>query len=725
MSFKAPIEKPLCSVLLLIIVSLFSVLSYATGQGVYGARNPEGGRTSEELKRAAGFMDAGLLCHAEKILLNIAGSDSTQKGPAFFLLGRLYEQKGFYDKAVDYLLKAAEEYPLLRDYALTSLIDVYMASGNYEDLITSAGLIRNDLLQQYAKQAEIASLLVLEKDDEARRSFAQYAEQYPRDREYRMTFAALLNSRGELEEAIQIYKEIYMDVGQFSEHAFHELKVLEADTLTVEERLQRADTLFERYAYSRAESEYEAVLPLLDDAQREKVMFAIGMSQFRMKRYRQSARTFTHYQTPKWMYWQARSLYRINDMEGFKRVRTEYEKKYPRDERLALLLMMEAEEMRRRRSLSDAEKSYKAVLSRFPDSSEEALWGLAWMHYSSGKYKEALRYFSELTSLTGSRDYYKYMYWKARSQERTDAACPAPAEKTMDGRNEDVCNGAHSNVFSELPSDESYYGYLIRLRNRLPGNGERIEISKPVMPDGETYERIEMLLMMGLKNEASREIADSLRKAKSSEELLYLSYMAMKTEQYRQAIYYSEAADDEELLPYSYPRAYWDTITHAADSEDLDEYLVAALIREESRYDPDAVSWAGAVGLMQLMPSTARRMNRGLLVHIRDSSELVDARTNIYLGTHYLAGLVKEFNELPFAIAAYNAGENALRRWLTEYEKSDITEFIENIPYRETRRYVKKVLKSYWQYRSIDGLPLTGIRDQGSGPRVAQLTPDR
>ena len=189
--------------------------------------------------------------------------------------------------------------------------------------------------------------------------------------------------------------------------------------------------------------------------------------------------------------------------------------------------------------------------------------------------------------------------------------------------------------------------------------------------------------------------------------------MAMHLEKYKDIIYHAEPKDEKVFLPYSYPLAYWDIIQKAAESGGVDAYLVAALIREESRFDRKAVSWAGAIGLMQLMPSTAKRIKGDAGVNIKNAQDLFDPGKNILIGTHYLSGLINEFNELPIAIMSYNAGENKVTKWLEKYYKDDINEFIENVPYKETRNYVKKVLKSYWQYRSINGFPISAIQSQG------------
>jgi soluble lytic murein transglycosylase len=320
------------------------------------------------------------------------------------------------------------------------------------------------------------------------------------------------------------------------------------------------------------------------------------------------------------------------------------------------------------------------------------------MKYMSGDYKAARNYFSRLSDHSGNSDYYKYIYWRARAEEKLFGECQS--------KGGGLCSKESYSFSGDLPYDNSFYGYLIKLRFSPNEASDRVVMSKPSRPDGETYERIEALALLGMRDEAVAEIVASLKRSRERSQFLYLGYMAMQLEKYREVIAFAEPKKQIEFLPYSYPLGYWDIVNQAARTEDLDAHLIAALIREESRFEPSAVSWAGAVGLMQLMPSTARGLKKGAGVYFKENSELQDAETNILLGSHYLSRLIDEFKDVPLAIAAYNAGENILKDWMSRFDWADPIEFIENIPYKETRNYVKKVLKSYWQYRTINGLPV-------------------
>ena len=130
--------------------------------------------------------------------------------------------------------------------------------------------------------------------------------------------------------------------------------------------------------------------------------------------------------------------------------------------------------------------------------------------------------------------------------------------------------------------------------------------------------------------------------------------------------------------------------------------LVLGLIRQESQFDPDAASPAAAFGLMQLLPRTATQL-AGTEIRPHD---LVDPATNVRLGSVYVRQLLDRYDgDVVKVLAAYNAGEDAVRKWEQRSGAADSEEFVENISYRETRRYVKLVLGNVRRYRRLYGGP--------------------
>jgi soluble lytic murein transglycosylase len=153
-----------------------------------------------------------------------------------------------------------------------------------------------------------------------------------------------------------------------------------------------------------------------------------------------------------------------------------------------------------------------------------------------------------------------------------------------------------------------------------------------------------------------------------------------------------------------FPLNHWDAITAEAAKRNVDPYLVASIIRQESGFEPSTVSNAGAVGLMQIMPAEAAAIavRGGLPPLTRDS--LFDPSTNVAIGAaEYSQKLALMRGIQPLAIAAYNAGEDAVNRWLSQTPLDDLDLFIESIPYAETRLYVKTVTRNQHEYRRIYG----------------------
>jgi soluble lytic murein transglycosylase len=134
----------------------------------------------------------------------------------------------------------------------------------------------------------------------------------------------------------------------------------------------------------------------------------------------------------------------------------------------------------------------------------------------------------------------------------------------------------------------------------------------------------------------------------------------------------------------------------------LDPFLILALIRQESLFDAQARSPAFALGLMQLLPSTAGRVAKQVGLEPPSNQKLFEPEVNLTLGTQYLKDLLRRYSNNWFkAIAAYNAGEAAVDRWEKEIVTDDIEEFVERIPYVETRGYVKLVMRNHRIYKKL------------------------
>ena len=159
----------------------------------------------------------------------------------------------------------------------------------------------------------------------------------------------------------------------------------------------------------------------------------------------------------------------------------------------------------------------------------------------------------------------------------------------------------------------------------------------------------------------------------------------------------------EEVWNFLYPQTYWKLIERQARLNNLDPYLVMGLVRQESAFNPRALSVANARGLMQILPETAARSGRPLRTRAA-ARRLYDPTYNVQVGCAYLATLLKDFDgRTELALAAYNAGDFRVREWTGEYTFRTSGMFLESIPIPATRTYVEQVLRDAEVYRQLIG----------------------
>jgi soluble lytic murein transglycosylase len=160
-------------------------------------------------------------------------------------------------------------------------------------------------------------------------------------------------------------------------------------------------------------------------------------------------------------------------------------------------------------------------------------------------------------------------------------------------------------------------------------------------------------------------------------------------------------------LPYGmpellHPLAYVNEFSNASSRAGVDMLLLLSIAKSESSFEPQAISPKGAAGLMQLMPKTARSISRKAGLKRLKKKELLSPDNNVLLGAYELSRMIERFDgNFTLAIAAYNAGPDVVGGWVGAGSNGDPDMFVETIPYRETRRYVKDVIASYAAYSEL------------------------
>jgi soluble lytic murein transglycosylase len=367
-------------------------------------------------------------------------------------------------------------------------------------------------------------------------------------------------------------------------------------------------------------------------------------------------------------------------------------------------------------------------VAQYPDGdlAAEGFWRLAWTAYLAGDTETAIAWAEQMIAQvpveTSPMHWMGAHYWSARW--RIYPSVDDPTTKSSD--EDDVAVGISLllDLCERYPS--RFYSLLgaARLYELVPERVSQIERPAPaghpsvwtVRDDFLSEVAVQhglQLARLGLISEAMLEL-NSLPQA-----ALLPSEVALITEVERELdwtgahdrlhkyLLHHPAAelgpDRDRILREAFPDSYWEVIVEVSEGYRYDPRIFHSLVREESSFNPKIVSWAGARGLSQLMPATARQVAGWLGISISDS-KMFDPKTNLAIGTRYLDYLHGLFsNNHMLSVAGYNAGEGNVQKWVRRHGNIPTDEFIESIPFRETRRYVKRVLGTYQLYTMVYG----------------------
>ena len=362
------------------------------------------------------------------------------------------------------------------------------------------------------------------------------------------------------------------------------------------------------------------------------------------------------------------------------------------------------------RRWADARAAYGRLAERYPHAelAAEARWRAAFVRYLAGEMAAAAEAFGRLAGRSTGAARVAAEYWQARALTRLGRGAEA--------RNLLV------HVAERHP--RSYYAELAEERlGRRGAAGERPAIDRtPPFPgelDGSHGERARVLAQLGFGRFARLEL-DAIPPAGVPRRRLLEAYRAVgAVGAALRLAHVMRPASPGALREYLYPLGYWETVRAAALARGVDPFFVLALIRQESLFEPEATSSAGARGLMQLLPATARHLASADGTSPPAELALEDVETNIDLGTRLLARLLRQFRgSLVKALAAYNGGEEAVAKWERRYPGREADEFVELISFRETRDYVKAVLRNYRAYRHLYAAPTPATTSAGSPPKA-------
>jgi soluble lytic murein transglycosylase len=663
-----------------------------------------------------------------------------ESGMRDFMLGMALSRLGDWEKSAQYLGRATESFPLLADHALYNRASALYRLARYPEAVT----ILQILLKNYPDSPLTRSAEKLQADilfengsfPEARDAYGKYIGKYPSGTNSLEALYRVAISRektGDISSAVASLRNLWLNypASAIAGKAEADLRRLAetgggATTYSADELMRRGSVLCDLGEYGNAIKTFVAI-PLEDQKADfiSRLTLKIGQARFKARRFREAEQTFSQLVAKKTgqglahesMFWLAKSLDRIGREDEAFAIYEKLAEAAPGSP-LADDALLAAAFIRKFQNKGEgALNILKKLVSAYPQSNllQTAYWEIAWISYQSGDLKTAADFLKKQLQNKNKRE--RALHWYARTLAA--GGDKAGAEK------------AFAALLSEYPL--GYYS-LSCGRETKTKEVESFSLNKDlrdILPVPSGFERAKSLIAMGLYEEAAKEISWSRsRNEDNSATLPGLARLYLEMGDFHRA---SSLVRPERLRKMekislaewgvAYPLAFRELVAGNAAENRIPESLIYSIMRAESNYSPSALSPAGAVGLLQVMPATAAAIaNSGNRKGI--SGRLTHPEFNIRLGVKHLKDLMELYNgDLVLAVAAYNAGSGNVSRWMKTYGKLPRDLFIENIPFPETREYVKNVLAGMEIYKRLYKLSATHGPNGHSTPPVTKDPP--
>ncbi len=346
---------------------------------------------------------------------------------------------------------------------------------------------------------------------------------------------------------------------------------------------------------------------------------------------------------------------------------------------------------------------YSRIVSKYPESeyAPEILWKMFWREYEAGNYKIAKKLGDEhLKKYSDSKSNPRMLYWMAKLalSKHKNVEANSYLNKIVSRYPDDYYAFRADSALKSTPN-----GWGTKSHHQLDERNFSIEFPiKYANLDIKDLKLINTVIELGDVNIWSEVNFDN--------KFVQSWFEYKKGNNSRSTLLAREGLSELDIKPpfsddvykLAYPIYWGQDINTNSKHLNLDPYLIISLIREESYFNPEAKSSTGALGLMQLMPSTAVYVASKYDLRYPTFKTLITPEKNITIGSYYFKHIktLLANNDL-MAIAAYNGGPNSVKYWQSDLKYKDFDEFVENIPYPETKTYVKKVYRTYWNYLNI------------------------
>jgi soluble lytic murein transglycosylase len=657
---------------------------------------------------------------------------------AWLVVGYAHVVDHDYAKAIDPLNRAKPLAGDLGDYVAYYLGTCYLQTGRQgEALATLADFSKqysDSLLIRDAHLSYAGALLTENRPSEAVELLEK--DRLPARSDIEFTLGRAYAALGQNAKATEAFANIYynMPTAAEAEAAYAALKNSpNVPAATSAQQKTRAELLIKARRYSDAADEYRELVIHASPADRPAAELELADALHRAGRNREAKAELTTLPGAS-SDQQAQRLYILGEVawssdqnDEFYRTVDELRKLSPTSPWLEAALLSVANLHLVHHEYDQALDAFRELQQRFPTGAKAsyAHWKAAWLTLRQGRNDEAKKAFEEQIALyPAGNETSAALYWRARLAEEENQ--PAMARAYYQKLSERFRNYYYAELgrerLTKLPaatnsSAEDPPGQYPLLDHIPPlEHGEKVTLEDPPADDLH-LQKAQLLGNGGLVDFAVRELraasaADGGNWGPAETAQLYTD-----TGHYDRAIEVmkksvpSYFAVDIPTLPRAYwealfPRPYWADLKKFSLANGLDPYLVASLIRQESEFNPIAVSRANAVGLMQLLPKTGKLVAHQESMKHYAPSQLYTPEVNLELGTRYFKGMVDQFGgSFEYALAAYNAGSDRVQEWMGQGKYRDQQEFVESIPFTETREYVQAIMRNASVYRQLYGAP--------------------
>jgi len=411
------------------------------------------------------------------------------------------------------------------------------------------------------------------------------------------------------------------------------------------------------------------------------------------------------------LYWSARAYIKRKDIPNGRSTIYKLERHNSKSKHLPILFDKLSSKYMIDLEIEKAQFWWEKLINNFPKHylAKKSTWLMSWTNIHAKKIDKALIYLNQGLKLKiyNSEMKAKFLYWQGKLYEQTGKI--------------ELAKKSYKKLILNQPN--TYYGMrLFSSENSLKSvfdtkiSYQRVYFNEPKDSPSKKSKsllrRSEFLFDIFESELAIDEIFSELGKYKNENLNWHFSNLLYKKGEHNKVLkiianYYLPKMikireKESSIWELAYPRPYWTQIKNFSNQAGIDPYFALAIMREESHFDSKALSSSNAMGLMQLMPATAKEVAKRIKIELEKKEYIFEPKINIKLGIFYLGKLAKRFqSELIYTAGGYNAGPHNMKKWINRWNGMPLDNFVEKIPFNETKNYVKRVYRSYKIYKQI------------------------